>query len=209
MVFTEAALLTIGAMMVVAAGLPMIGRLVEPARWGPRYPVPERTRSGSRAADVKRSFRPLDLGPDPVRWPSEIARPDLGPELPDWPSHHWDDPHFGERARKARRAEAHRAAEAAHRRQDPSRSTPEPSEPAEARPARGEAPSPPPGLPRSASDLLVLFDRELRDEVPGLDEIEHLMAQHGLAGTVKVIMDRTGWDFRQAAQHLARVRRRS
>src|SRR5690606_5724798 len=92
-VFTEAALLTIGAMMVVAAGLPMIGRLVEPARWGPRYPVPERTRSGSRAADVKRSFRPLDLGPDPVRWPSEIARPDLGPELPDWPSHHWDDPH--------------------------------------------------------------------------------------------------------------------
>lgn len=41
---------------------------------------------------------------------------------------------------------------------------------------------------------------------PTRDEIERLVASEGLAGTVQHIMRRTGWDFRKAAQYLARTR---
>jgi hypothetical protein len=41
---------------------------------------------------------------------------------------------------------------------------------------------------------------------PDRDQVERLVAEVGLAGTVQAIIDRTGWDFRQAAQYLARIR---
>jgi hypothetical protein len=45
------------------------------------------------------------------------------------------------------------------------------------------------------------------DNVPKPAEIERLVAEHGLASAVQHIMARTGWDFRTAAQYLARARR--
>jgi len=43
-------------------------------------------------------------------------------------------------------------------------------------------------------------------DVPKPAEIERLVEAHGLAGAVQVVMKRTGWDFRTAAQYLAKVR---
>jgi hypothetical protein len=41
---------------------------------------------------------------------------------------------------------------------------------------------------------------------PTRAELEAMVASEGLAGTVQHIMRRTGWDFRKAAQYLARTR---
>lgn len=215
---TQAGLLLIGAAMVVAAGFPAIERLVEPARWGPRYPVPDRPDQGNRATVARRGFQPLDLGPDPVSWPSETSRPDTSRPLPDWPSARWDDPHFGKKAREARseqqRSETRRQA------------TPPPSG-TPSRPPREADPRAPLTLEQAALAQTADFLRRALEQVsgtpnppvagvhepalrnlPDLVEIERLVAQHGLAGTVKAVMDRTGLDFRDAARHIAQVRRR-
>ena len=41
---------------------------------------------------------------------------------------------------------------------------------------------------------------------PNRAELEAMVEREGLAGTVQFIMRRTGWDFRKAAQYLARTR---
>lgn len=207
--FTEVLLLSFGALSVIMAGVPIVSRLAEPAAWGPRYPVPERLRAAARPVETKRSFEPLDLGPDPVRWPSETQRADEGRPLPDWPSAHWDDPHFGAGAREARVEASHAQQQqrALERRAAPSTPAPQPAREPARGPRRAERPS---------FGLHTLFEASgdpdplvtSADDLPSLDEIERLMAQHGLAGTVKAIMDATGMDFRDAAAHLARLRRR-
>jgi hypothetical protein len=43
-------------------------------------------------------------------------------------------------------------------------------------------------------------------QAPSKEELLRLVDTVGLAGTVQEIMGRTGWDFRKAAQYLAKVR---
>lgn len=206
--FTEVMLLSIGALSVIAAGIPLVSRLAEPATWRPRYPIPERQRATARPVETRRSFEPLDLGPDPVRWPSETNRPDAARPLPDWPSARWDDPHFGAAARAARSGAS--SAQPPPRAQERRARPPKPQDAPAPRPerAREAAPQSPAARGEHAGhDPLVVFADELRGALPGIEEIERLMAQHGLAGTVKTLMDHTGMDFREAAEHLARLRK--
>lgn len=81
----------------VALLAPLLGRVVEWASFRRPQPpdLPERA-----ANQVARTFQPLDLGPDPMKWPSELPnRFTPVPELP-WPSETWDDPHFGRRGKR-------------------------------------------------------------------------------------------------------------
>jgi hypothetical protein len=152
--------------------------------------------------EVARAYEPLDLGPDPVHWPSEHPWPSSSVRDPDWPSASWNDEHFGKSAKKAAATAAAAAA-----------SAPPPAEP-----RRGLR-----RAPRSPQHELVAFEPipppapVLVNEIgaaPGLpnlqapdrEEIERLINELGLAGTVQRIIERTGWDFRKAAQHLARSR---
>ena len=43
---------------------------------------------------------------------------------------------------------------------------------------------------------------------PSLDELQALVSELGLAGTVQEIMGQTGWDFKKAAHYLAQARKR-
>ncbi len=90
--------LMVGVAVVTAVvGSPIAAYLARPKEWGAhRVWAPEapRTEVGSSGA-----FSPLDLGPDMMRWPSEIERVETGmAELP-WPSETWDDPQFGRHQR--------------------------------------------------------------------------------------------------------------
>jgi hypothetical protein len=152
--------------------------------------------------DVARAYVPLDLGPDPVHWPSERAWPSSTSRSPDWPSASWNDEHFGKAGKKALLAiESARPAAELRR--------------AARRPHRGPTTDPlvvvePAPVPASALVPQVGAAIGLPNvQAPSRDEIEHLIEQLGLAGTVQRIIDRTGWDFRKAAQHLARMRQKS
>ncbi|HHO53007.1 MAG TPA: hypothetical protein ENK18_19550 [Deltaproteobacteria bacterium] len=46
----------------------------------------------------------------------------------------------------------------------------------------------------------------LARQPPSRAEIEAMIVDVGLAGTVQAIMERTGWDFRKAAHYLAQIR---
>lgn len=151
--------------------------------------------------EVARAYVPLDLGPDPVHWPSERAWPSSARPSPDWPSASWNDEHFG----RKKSAAAPQPAPQPH---------PEPRRGAPRRPTRRPAPedlvvyepqpTPAPVLINAIGSALGVPNTR----APDREEIEHLIEQLGLAGTVQKIIDRTGWDFRQAAQHLARTRQR-
>jgi hypothetical protein len=155
--------------------------------------------------DVARAYEPLDLGPDPVHWPSERAWPSSTFRSPDWPSASWNDEHFGMRAKKAAAAAATAAAASAPPPEESRRNLRKTSRAPKTELVAFEPVPPPapilvneigsaPGLPNL--------------QAPDRDEIEQLIQDLGLAGTVQRIIERTGWDFRKAAQHLARSRQR-
>jgi hypothetical protein len=153
--------------------------------------------------EVARAYAPLDLGPDPVHWPSERPWSSSGVRNPDWPSASWNDEHFGKSAKKAAAAAAAVSAQPA----------PEPAR----RPLRraSRAPTPELGVFEPVPPPAPVLVNEI-GRAPGLptlqapdrEEIERLIDEVGLAGTVQRIIERTGWDFRKAAQHLARSRQR-
>jgi hypothetical protein len=232
-----------GAMLITAAlGVPIAVSAAQPHRW--RRPA-ARDRAGIRTMQQPHVvlFTPLDLGPDPVKWPSErVFERDVNLPIPRWPSQGWDDEHFGQHWKKVdpdvedrgfhamaargagteppsartagpSREERATAATAARetRAQQASASRPVRAQPqqqprrTQQQPARRSAQPPqqqrasPPAAARPASGP----QRGPPDEA----EVEHLIATVGLAGTVQAIMARTGWEFREAAQYLARVRR--
>ncbi|MEQ1507530.1 MAG: hypothetical protein ABMB14_35195, partial [Myxococcota bacterium] len=94
MMLLEALAFAGGLVATAVVGIP-IARAASARRiWGavaPRDPTSRRTR-----VDVVRAFAPLDLGEDPVKWPSE-RQWDLKSTLQraDWPSKTWGDAHFG------------------------------------------------------------------------------------------------------------------
>lgn len=45
------------------------------------------------------------------------------------------------------------------------------------------------------------------DQLPSPPELERMVQELGLAGTVKAVMQRTGWDFHTAAKYLTKTRR--
>lgn len=260
-------LLFVGGLAVtVGVGTPVAVYLAQPHRWRSspeRDPTPQR-----RRLEISTAFTPLDLGPDPVRWPSERAWATSPIADPQWPSLSWEDEHFGSHWRKhehkppadggfhtlaasgahdetprrapsrpaverppsrpmpapsAAEVESQRASAIEQRRRQQQSATAEAARQKQqqialeqarrnaaaraaqsAAPASKPAPAPAPANPTAATAAPA--SSRASAEPMSRAEVEDLMARVGLAGTVQAIMDRTGWDFRQAAQHLARVR---
>lgn len=178
------------AAAVIAFGTPIAARLARPPRWRKTLAPATRVREVQAGA----GFQPLDLGPDPIRWPSETPWKFSGRDELPWPSQTWDDPHFGKHARDSRAATAARV--------DAEAATPAPSEPR-------RAPRPSRPVEASLRDFMASIpdDEAVDVDIPSPEELDALAASLGLAGTVQEIMKRTGWDFKTAAQHLAKSRR--
>ena len=90
--------LTVGVAALATAfvGTPMAVRLARaelPSFGGGSEPAARRS---NRDVGVTAGFTPLDLGPDPMKWPSASSWP-IANKLPpaEWPSKGWDDEHFG------------------------------------------------------------------------------------------------------------------
>ncbi|MCA9494695.1 MAG: hypothetical protein KC621_32425 [Myxococcales bacterium] len=96
----EGVLFAAGLTLTVVLGAPVASRLARPNSWSwlkpPSAQVPDRPK-----IETPRAFSPLDLGPDPMRWPSQ--RPWAASPIPEpqWPSQSWDDEHFGAHWRRA------------------------------------------------------------------------------------------------------------
>lgn len=166
------------------------------------------------------AFEPMDLGPSPMKWPSETPRKTT--KKPDklWPSETWEDPYFGPNAKKmdgwgTKTKESTK----------PSESTPEQDffelEPPEksrkrtkqrsqkqksttqkrqaqkpkrqAQPQQRKAP-PKPAQQRPTSS---------GPNLPSTAQVTQWVQEVGFAGAVDKIRQQTGWDFKQAAHFLA------
>jgi hypothetical protein len=237
------------AIATAVIGTPIASTLARPASF--RKTEGTGTQSKRSRTDVVRPFEPLDLGPDPVQWPSE--RPwSLHSTLKsaEWPSKAWDDEHFGRVWRDGsikELADLGFHAMAARRLNDEGKvievpgskakkaqpkAQPKPAQQPKAQKQASPAPAKEKGQrrrqPSSVDQEAERKQREIALEqakteatffqeapkapaaaptgVPDNAEIEHLISTVGLAGTVQAIMSRTGWDFREAAQYLARIR---
>lgn len=211
-------------------GAPLALSVARRERWvhtAPRDPSTRKMRS-----DVVRAYTPLDLGIDPIRWPSErLWELKSTLAIPDWPSRSWNDEHFGRNSKNfatydaseagfhAMAARRHREVTASSARATAAR-TPASQKP---RPQAEEKPqssanrrgardpktrAQPVPTPRAVvAPVPVPEPPPATGAPPDAAELEHLIGTVGLAGTVQAIMQRTGWEFREAAQYLARIRR--
>jgi hypothetical protein len=206
--FVEAAITLSAALVGVAMVLPWADRLTQRRRWA----------SDGLAAGVKAShdhgppaFQPLDLGEDPMKWPSEVIRPDTAQKIMPWPSETWDDPHFGRHAQRAQVAtdaasafeEARVEEKATRQRERDERDERASTAPGPARPVKKPR-RPKPQVP-TANPFAGAAAATREVFTPA--QLERLVASQGLAGAVQTIMAQTGWDFRKAAQYLANHRR--
>lgn len=250
-----------------AIGAPIASKIAGPRAFGRTAPR-EETKSRHHA-EVTQAFQPLDLGPDPMYWPSE--RPwELTSTLKDqqWPSKSWNDEHFGRHWRDgsiqeledlgfhamlrrqhageapadnqnkasaqkaaqkaaAQKAAAQKQGQKQNQKQGQKQKAPKPAESDsrdKANAARSRQQSSSTDAERKQRQIALeqaksaaAFFGVGEAEAPKSDpkappsaaEIDQLVTSAGLAGTVQVIMQRTGWDFREAAQYLARVRQKS
>jgi len=172
-----------------------------------------------RAFDHVAGFAPLDLGEDPMSWPSETDWPDTSLPEPSWPSAHWDDPHFGRHGAARPKLPARARTSGAKARADEKEPAALAKRLAQARMAElknnaeelidrtfQQVGSPTDRVAQEAKRAAAELKQQVAADVPGAEELEALVRQHGLAGAVQAVMKRTGWDFKTAAQYLAKVR---
>ncbi|MEZ4319118.1 MAG: hypothetical protein R3F61_16505 [Myxococcota bacterium] len=200
----------------VAVGIPLAARMAQAHVWK-RTALPEMP--SDRDQYERMRFEPVDFGPDLIQWPSEIERESFAVAEPPWPSASWNDEHFGrysgsamspqstdeakprrtqneaqkalkpkERRRQAPPKEQQRPAQQQQRAEAP---RPEP----QARPEPQRPATRPPPAPAG------------RGQLPDSAEVERMVAEMGLAGTVQHLMKTQGWDFKTAAGWLGRARK--
>jgi len=223
-VIFESVALVGGFLVTSMIGAPLAALLARPQEWMDDGKEAPPNRGGP--VFVGGGFEPLDLGPDPMQWPSEIERPSTAAPLPEWPSKSWDDPHFGVHWR---RGEVQEVAEARPKQKPTQRKSK-----TRKRKPRAQRPAPQPVSEESAPEQ-AFFQQEARQvaaeqvsqaveqathaaheavsdalgvELPSPAELENMVGTLGLAGTVQEIMSRTDWDFRKAAHYLAKARQR-
>ncbi|MBN2800535.1 MAG: hypothetical protein JXX28_15445 [Deltaproteobacteria bacterium] len=169
--------------LVTSGGMWVLGRFSDVHIWRRRS-----AREGERAHfPVNIGFVPLDLGPDTLHWPSEIPVPTRRVALPTlhWPSESWTDPYFGKSGGVA-------VAEGREQPRDQQHSQPRQAPAPQPRPQPVQQPPQRQQPQRPAGG------------VPSQQEVAAMVGEHGLAGTVQIIRDRTGWDFQRAAKYLAK-----
>ena len=191
--------------------------------------------------DWTAGFDPLELEPYEQKWPSEEDYPTLPLPPQEWPSTHWDDPHFGKYAgtgstesavQAAERAKAE--AERAAKRRNPKKAQQQQQQQQQERRDRRErqkkkqarqqqaraeqqarAPQPKRQEPSRAAKAQEVASRaaeagffgEAASGTPSAQQVAAWVQSEGLAGAVQKIRAVTGWDFKQAAQHLSKVMR--
>lgn len=261
-----------GLLATVALGAPVVSRLSAPSAWkswrkGPSDAI------APQKHHVIRVFQPLDLGPDPMHWPSEHPWEASRIKEAEWPSKGWNDEHFGahwrregphrpqhdrvtegwfdeaaEQVKEAARAAvatgkaavasgraakesqammaatARQLAAAQQAAQETARRAAAVAEKAAkvtagpqvaqkaakkaqqvAQQVEGAAKKAQAGV-AAAQKVAKTAQQALDGKAPTREEIQQLVDDFGLAGAVKQIMDRTGWDFRAAAQYLSQNR---
>ena len=163
-----------------------------------------------------RRWKPLDLEPYKVPWPSEVAREPSSLPAMSWPSEHWNDPHFG-RNRTTQvptvasttprptpaNPVADKAESAAEPRQAP-KPTPRPRTPRAARP-RQQAPFQRPGVQAPRPNAQPKPRPQQQSGLPESEALRQMVQQRGLAEAVQHIRDQTGWDFQDAARYVAKT----
>lgn len=163
-----------------------------------KEPAPKRQTFGSNGA-----FTPLDLGPSRMVWPSEQPWQMKGlPKLP-WPSETWPDGPFTRSAAGSPPPQA-----------DAPEASAKPKPKPQKQPAKGTAapkkPPRPPAPPDPAEQQFfatVGTPAPLPGDVPSAEQVLAWADAEGLAAAVEKIRSRTGWEFRQAAEHLASAMR--
>lgn len=203
-------------------GLPFVARLARPHGWRSTYPETDMER---RDHWQEVGFEPLNFGPDVMRWPSETPWTLTTPKEVLWPSQTWNDTHFGQhwnRERAPKQAipvleeEVSRPVGAKSVQDPPPDAERQKQMRAAIKRAADVAQSKAEGVAEQAKQA-VYEQVEQRvesatgvqlDAIPKPAELERLVGEVGLAGTVQIIMKRTNWDFRTAAQYLAKARRR-
>lgn len=206
----EAALMLGGLVATVAIGGPMAARMARPHLF---KSAARRDATGRERATHQPAFTPMDLGPDPMKWPS--ARPwgeDRATPSQEWPSKSWDDEHYGAHWRDGSYSDPDDAGfHVMADRRSPRRPGRRSRVATKAVPAQAETPVAAPAPVESVAPNTTVAPASTTlpaRQPPGQAEIEALISQLGLAGTVQVIMQRTGWDFRKAAHFLAKTRQR-
>ena len=235
----EAALVIGGLVTTLAIGAPIASSMVRPHMF--RRPARRDAFDSRDRAPHTTVFEPLDLGEDPMEWPSQRGWASSEGRGLRWPSQGWDDEHFGSHWRDGtmvevsdlgfhamaqRRYDAsvgdeevvkRNEAAALRRQRAPAqgRTLAQDRGPRAAnahagqrtpsgvrRPRTESAPAPRSPKPQEKPETLPVR------QAPSPAELEAAIAKVGLAGTVQLIMERTGWDFRKAAHYLARMRSR-
>lgn len=176
---------------------PIIVRLTMPGAW---RPDPDAEAAPKAPLVIPSGFQPIDLGPDPLHWPS--ARPWSHAPVPDppWPSETWNDPQFGPGARRKKTMDAPVPVA-------PVKGNVEPP----ARPAAVEAVQRAAASAASAAaqiqDARQKVERSAARSAPSPQQVEAWLGELGLAGTIEQIRQHTGWEFKDVVAFLQQRRR--
>lgn len=179
------------------------------------------------------AFRPLEMEPFNMTWPSLIERKRTQLPQPPWPSETWDDEFFGQQAKadvrrmqknaqeldekreKAYREDAARAADLGRRQGERSASKkkkkakPQEQPSQRDRTAEIQAEQKRQKVAHEQGTEAAFFQEATTQgqRIPDAAQIAELVKVHGLSGAVEQIRALTGWDFKTAARHLANVLR--
>lgn len=163
---------------------------------------PAATVEGPGLAGVARAFKPLDLGPDLVRWPSEVPRTVLHFPEPPWPSELWNDEHFGRKRRPSGNAVAALSGL-------PAGVPLIGAGPSPTRPASGDRAKPARVVEAVAAEAS-FFETPVARAKGGLGglsdaEIRALVEREGLVRAVEILVERAGVDAGTVARELRRI----
>lgn len=215
----ELALFLIAATITLMMGLPVVTRLARAPLIGRSAPISVRE---EKSVFHTTRLEPVDFGPVTTKWPSQMPqRHKERPELT-WPSLSWDEDLFGSREsiERSERARISADTQAARVRQSaidgaPTHVTTQSKRAAKQKraaqkrrsasttaPARKPAPRRPSPPPAAARELPV----PASSNIPDAATVEALLAEQGLARTVRILMDQTGWDLDTVASFIAERR---
>lgn len=206
----ELSILLIGTVVTVGMGAPLVARIARApllSRHAPAAPRPDRT-------DLQHvtTLTPIDFGPDTMTWPSETARTAAPRPTLEWPSLAWTDDPFGTRDTTLKAEAASRevdrranAARAAISRGESPRALAQPKRAKPAPKAKAKlAASTSPDVPAVAT---FFEDVPAQPQLPSPAQLQQLLETKGLAGTVRHLMQQTGWDLDTVAKFIAENRR--
>ena len=154
------------------------------------------------------AFLPLDLGEAPMKWPSQNPHPRKAlPALP-WPSETWTDDYFGRKGGQTARGNQPALAAATTATEDAWLNGTAAVEPPP-QPKKVKPPVSKPAAPKAAKQKAGVARPPPTSSPGGLSEADiiAIVEREGLAAAVEKVRGQNGWDFQQAATHIAQVLR--